>query len=79
MFANGVKPLPQRTTRQFAGNAKMPTKGFNFEPSSLALGLDRHENLPWPYMIMSLGDPFQNTPKNEVLKTVHREFAADSR
>jgi len=43
MFANRVKPLPQRTTREFAGNAKMPTKGYDFEPSSLALRLDRHE------------------------------------
>jgi len=46
MFANRVKPLPQRTTREFAGNVKMPTKGFDFEPPSFALGLDRHENLP---------------------------------
>jgi len=46
MFANRVKPLPQRTTREFAGNMKMPTKGFDFEPPSFALGLDRHENRP---------------------------------
>lgn len=86
MFGNRVKPLLHRTTREFAGNAKIPTKGFDFEFPSFALGLDRHENLPCiPYMVMSLGDLLQNlhTFKNEVLKTVHRdirrESAADSR